>query len=165
LRNHYLLDRILYVIILLMSEEEKIVPTEQDTSQLSDKPETQAIKPWVIVVITVLILAAITTAVYFLMNASPTTTSKIRDIFIIFMALEFGILGIALVVLLVQLAKLVNLLENEVKPIIASTSETINTLKGTTEFLSENLVNPVIKLNSYMAGFKKVFDLLKIIRK
>jgi hypothetical protein len=81
------------------------------------------------------------------------------------MALEFGILGVALVVLLVQLAKLVNMLENEVKPIIASTQETLNTLKGTTEFLSENLVTPVIKLNSYMAGFKKVFDLLKIIRR
>lgn len=148
-----------------MSDEEKIVPVEQNESPVSEKKVAQGIRPWVIIIIAVLILAVITTAVYFLMNASPETTSKIRDVFIIFMALEFGILGVALVVLLVQLAKLVNLLENEVKPIIASTAETINTLKGTTEFLSENLVTPVIKLNSYMAGFKKVFDLLKIVRK
>ena len=75
------------------------------------------------------------------------------------------VMGVALVILLVQLAKLVNLLENEVKPIISATSETINTLKGTTEFVSENLVEPVIKLNGYMAGFKKIFDLLKIAKK
>jgi membrane protein implicated in regulation of membrane protease activity len=148
-----------------MIEEEKIVPAKENTVSAGEKPEVHSIKPWVIIVVAVLILAIITTAVYFLMNASPETTSKIRDIFIIFMALEFGILGVALVVLLVQLAKLVNMLENEVKPIIASTQETLNTLKGTTEFLSENLVTPVIKLNSYMAGFKKVFDLLKIIRR
>jgi hypothetical protein len=69
------------------------------------------------------------------------------------------------VVLIIQLASLINLLQNEVKPILKSTSETVNTLRGTTEFLSENLVEPVIKLNSYMAGFKKVFDLFRIIRK
>jgi hypothetical protein len=75
------------------------------------------------------------------------------------------VLGAALVILLVQLAKLINLLENEVKPILAATSETVNTLKGTTEFMSENLVDPVIKLNGYMAGLKKIFDLMKIVKK
>jgi hypothetical protein len=60
---------------------------------------------------------------------------------------------------------MVNLLQNEVKPILEATSETIDTLKGTTQFLSENLVDPVIKLNSYVAGIKKALDLLKIFRK
>jgi hypothetical protein len=38
-------------------------------------------------------------------------------------------------------------------------------LRGTSEFLSENLVEPVIKLNSYLAGLKKLFDLFGINRK
>jgi hypothetical protein len=112
----------------------------------------------------ILILAGIGVAVYFLLQpGSPTST--IRDIFIIFMAFESLIIGAALVVLIIQVASLINLLQNEVKPILQSTSETVNTLRGTTEFLSENLVEPVIKLNSYLAGLRKFFDMFGLNRK
>jgi hypothetical protein len=112
----------------------------------------------------VILLAAIVVAVIFL-SKSPAAAANVRDIFIIFMALESLLVGAALVVLIIQLASLINLLQNEVRPILKSTSDTVNTLRGTTDFLSENLVEPVIKLNSYLAGLKKVFDLLGIIRK
>ena len=148
-----------------MANDTEIVDVEFEKEPKVEVSVASGIKPWLIIVIAVVILGLIGAAVYFLMQADAGTTTKIRDIFIIFMALEFAVLGVALVILIIQLAKLVNLLENEIKPIIASTAETINTLKGTTEFLSENLVAPVIKLNGYMAGFKKVFDLLKIIRR
>lgn len=148
-----------------MAEETDLMNVEIENEPQAQKSASRGIKPWMIIVFAVLLLAVTATIVYFLMRADAGTTSKIRDIFIIFMALEFVIIGVALVILIIQLAKLVNLLENEVKPIIAATSETINTLKGTTDFLSNSLVVPVIKLNSYMAGFKKVFDLLKIVRK
>jgi hypothetical protein len=112
----------------------------------------------------ILVLAGIGVVVYFLLQpGSPTST--IRDIFIIFMAFESLIIGVALVVLIIQIASLINLLQNEVKPILQSTSETVNTLRGTTEFLSENLVEPVIKLNSYLAGLRKFFDMFGLNRK
>ena len=99
------------------------------------------------------------------LSSHPAAASNVRDIFIIFLALESLLIGAALVVLVIQLASLINLLQNEVKPILKSTSDTVNTLRGTTEFLSENLVEPVIKMNSYLAGLRKVIDLLGIIRK
>jgi hypothetical protein len=103
-------------------------------------------------------------AVYFLLQpGSPTGT--IRDIFIILMAVESLIIGAALVILMIQVASLINLVQNEVKPILQSTSETVNTLRGTTQFLSENLVEPVIKLNSSLAGMRKILELLGIKRK
>ena len=102
-------------------------------------------------------LALIALAVFALLQ-DGSRTANIRDIFIIFMAFESLIIGAALVVLVIQIASLINLLQNEVKPILKSTSETVNTLRGTTEFLSENLVEPVIKLNSYLAGLRKFFD-------
>ena len=110
----------------------------------------------------VLLVAAIVVAVYFLATAPEGVTATVRDIFIIFMALESLLVGAALVVLMIQLASLINLLQNEVKPILKSTSDTVNNLRGTTEFLSENLVEPVIKLNSYLAGLKKLLDLFNI---
>jgi hypothetical protein len=112
----------------------------------------------------VILVAGIVTAVYFLVK-SPSTASNLRDIFIIFMAFESLIVGAALVVLIIQIASLINLLQNEVKPILQSTNETVNTLRGTTEFLSENLVEPVIKLNSYLAGLRKFFDMFGLNRK
>ena len=109
----------------------------------------------------VVFLALVALAVFALLQ-NDTRTANIRDIFIIFMAFESLIIGAALVVLIVQVASLINLLQNEVKPILESTIETDNTLRGTTEFLSENLVEPVIKLNSYLAGLRKMFDIFGI---
>ena len=112
----------------------------------------------------ILLLALLITVVIFL--ALPTTnTEKIRDIMIIVMALEFMFLGVALLVLIVQLATLINLLQNEIIPIVESTNETANTLRGTTVFLSENLTEPVIKLNQYLAGLTKLIQLLGLTRR
>lgn len=109
----------------------------------------------------VIILAALAVSAVFLVQASPEVTSQIRDVFIIFMALEFLLIGVALVILIIQLAVLTNMLRNEVKPILDSTNETVNTMRGTVTFLSNNLVDPVIKLNSYLAGLKRLMDLLR----
>jgi hypothetical protein len=115
------------------------------------------------VVFILIILALVIGGVYVL--AQPTTpTDRIRDIFIIFMALESLVLGFVLVILIIQLARLINLLQNEIKPILDSTNETVSTLRGTTEFLSDNVVEPVIKMNEYFAGFQqalKVFGLAR----
>ncbi len=115
-------------------------------------------------VIGVLLIILIVLAVIFLLQPE-TPTDKIRDIFIIFMALESLIIGGAMVVLIIQLATLVNLLNNEVKPILDATNETIATLRGTTEFLTENLVEPVVKLNSYLAGIQKLLDMVGLKKK
>ncbi|MBA4380415.1 MAG: hypothetical protein C0393_07045 [Anaerolinea sp.] len=106
-------------------------------------------------------LALIVLAVVGLLQ-SGEQTAIIRDIFIIFMAFESLVIGAALVILVIQVASLINLLQNEVKPILDATNETMNTLRGTTTFLSENLVEPVIKLNSYLAGLRRFFELFGI---
>ncbi len=112
----------------------------------------------------IVILAGLGVSVYFLLQPG-TPTERIRDIFIIVVALETLVIGVALVVLLVQLASLINLLQNEVRPILQATSETVNTLRGTAEFLGENVVEPVIKLNSYLASLQRVLELMGIKRK
>jgi len=131
------------------------------TPASGQKPESNRGRIVLIIAIVVIILAAIIAAFVFLIRADPGVTSQIRDVFIIFMALESLIIGAALVILVVQLAVLINLLQNEIKPIIYSTNETVNTLRGTVTFLSNNLVEPVIKINSYVAGAKKLVELVR----
>ncbi len=134
-------------------------------------PEEQAAaetrRRWMIVgivAVALLVVAGIVAAVIFLSRDSETT-ANIRDIFIIFMAFESLIIGAALIILILQMASLINLIQNEVRPILNATSETVNTLRGTTEFLSENLVEPVIKLNSSLAGMRRLFEMFGLRKK
>lgn len=113
----------------------------------------------------VFFLALLIGFLVYLFVADAETTARIRDVFIIFMALESLLIGFVLVILIVQIARLTNLLQNEIKPILDSTNETVSTLRGTAQFLSDNLSEPVIKLNEYMAALKQLASLLGLGRK
>jgi hypothetical protein len=101
----------------------------------------------------------------FYLTQPTTDTAVIRDIMIIFVAIEFMVLGVAMVILIIQMATLINLIQNELKPMIDSTNQTVNTLRGTVVFLSENLTEPVITLNEYGAGLVRLLQILGLVRK
>jgi heme/copper-type cytochrome/quinol oxidase subunit 2 len=137
-------------------EKNSSLQDQNDYPELSDS-ETQNKKYIILsIVIIVAIIALVVLATIFLLRAPEETTAQIRDVFIIFMALESLVIGVALVILIVQLSTLINLLQNEIRPIINSTSETVNTLRGTAQFISEHLTEPVIKINQFMAMVKKL---------
>ena len=112
----------------------------------------------------VILLVLLGVAIYFLLQPGAPT-DKIRDVFIIVVALESLVIGVALIVLVIQLASLINLLQNEVRPILKATSETVNNLRGTAEFLGENVVEPVVKLNGYLAGLTRMLELMGLKKK
>lgn len=118
-----------------------------------------------VIIAIIVILASIVGSIVFLMNQPTGEVARIRDIVIIFMAIQSLLTGLALVVLLIQLARLINLLQNEVKPILDSTNETVSNLRGTTVFLSDNLVEPVIKLNEYLAGITQLLQVIGLTKK
>lgn len=110
-----------------------------------------------------IVIAALAAIAIYFMVQNPAVTTVIRDIFIIFLAIESMFIGFALVVLMVQMARLTNLLQHEIKPILESTNETINTVRGTAIFVSENIVEPVMKINSYIAALSKFFEFFDIL--
>ena len=145
----------------------QLTPPPEGVDQLPDATELTAEQKraviGVVIAFIILLVLIIATTIYLL---QPTTdTAKIRDVFIIFMALTSILTGLTLVILMVQLARLTNLLQNEIKPILDSTNETLNNLRGTTNFLSDNLVEPVIKLNEYTAGLSQFMQALGLVRK
>ena len=112
----------------------------------------------------VFILILVGVGIFFLMQPA-TPTDKIRDVFIIVVAVESLVIGVALTVLIVQMASLINLLQNEVRPILNATNETVNTLRGTVEFLGEEVIEPVMKLSGYLAGLTRMLELMGIKKK
>ena len=140
--------------------------SQNETSQITDEKTQSRVKSKVVwvVIAGLIILSALITGIVFLARTDSLTTSHIRDIFIIVLALESLIIGAALVILVVQLALLINLLQNEIKPILETTRRTVNTLKGTTAFLSEHAVKPVVNLGSMAAGIKRLGEIIGIIK-
>ncbi len=116
-------------------------------------------------IIAVLFLAAVVIGIVYLSGKDAETTGRVRDIFIIVLALESLLIGAALVILMIQLAVLTNLIQNEVKPILTSAKETASTLRGTSQFISRRAVAPIISVTSALAGFRKLSDIIGFIRK
>ena len=137
-------------------------PEETTTTNGAEKRSRNIVTIIIIGIVVLLILLGL--AIYFLLQPG-TPTDRIRDVFIIIVALETLVIGVALIILIVQLASLINLLQNEVRPILTATNETVNHLRGTAEFLGENVVEPVIKLNGYLAGMNRVIELMGIKKK
>jgi hypothetical protein len=80
--------------------------------------------------------------------------TAVRDVAIVLLALESIVIGVLLALMLLQLRKLARLLSEEIRPILNTTHETVDTVSRTTAFVSTNVVAPLIKAQSYTAGAK-----------
>ena len=138
--------------------------TPEQVAELREQERKQKLILTSVITGIIFLLILIIVAISYLML--PTTpTDKIRDVFIIVVALESLVIGVALIVLIIQLASLINLMQNEVRPILIATNETVNTLRGTVEFLGEEVIEPVMKLSGYLAGLNRMLELMGIKRK
>lgn len=137
-------------------------PPPPESSSASPSPEQLKKQRQIVfsIVAVVVIFLTLTIAAIVWLAQPSTATDKVRDIFIIFMALETLVIGFVLVILTIQVARLINLLQNEIKPILNTTNETVNTLRGTVLFLSDNLAEPVVKANEYMAALQTLREAL-----
>jgi hypothetical protein len=107
------------------------------------------------IVVSLVLMILFTASVLWAAKYHADTIEALRDIFIIVLALESCLFGIALMILLVMVIRLVNMLEFEIKPILERTNETIGMVRGTTVFMSENVVKPMTTASSYMAGIRQ----------
>lgn len=146
-----------------MSDDPYATPIQ--SSDQDQKSEINA-RVWLVIAsLFLLVLIAGVVLAVIAMVQNPAATENIRDIVIIFMAIESLMIGVALIVLIIQLARLTDLLVNEVKPILDSTNDTLGTIRGTTHFLSKNLVEPVVKMNSSFAALRRAAELLRFRRR
>lgn len=86
-----------------------------------------------------------------------------RDIVLFIIAIQ-GILIIGgISILIVQIARLVNLIQAESVPIIESTQETLKETRATAQFVSKHSTGPLIALQSAIAGLLAFLgEILKI---
>jgi len=136
------------------------------SSETHDLESSQQQKRIIItLVVVVLVMLALFIGATYVLLMPGIDTARVRDLFIIYMGFQSLVIGLVLIILMIQLARLINLLQNEIKPILDSTNETVSNLRGTTAFLGDHLVGPVIKLNEYLAGLSEALGVFGLIRR
>ncbi|MCK5635352.1 MAG: hypothetical protein KAI06_09705 [Anaerolineales bacterium] len=141
--------------------DKEITPVDTSTPVEAVPSKTRISPIWIALgVLFFLVLIAGVVLAITVMVKNPAQTETIRDIMIIFIAFESLIIGLAIIILLVQLARLTDRLRYEIGPILEATNETIGSLRGTTKFLSKNLVTPVVKANSTFAALRRAIELV-----
>jgi hypothetical protein len=118
--------------------EEASLMSETPASDVPPEGSHQARNAVVAIIVVILLLTAGLVAIAAVLAAHADTAGPsvrvIRDLLIIVMALEMVVIGAAFVVLLVQVARFINLINNELQPLITATSDTVNTVRGTAVF-------------------------------
>ena len=102
-------------------------------------------------VIMLLLVAGLVLFGMFLLR-NPDLTRTLRDLVIIVLALEMLVMGIAIIVVTVQLARLLHLIRHEIKPILEQASDTIVALRSIVRLVNDSVAAPVVKLGGTLAG-------------
>lgn len=156
------------------------LPTASEPGLEAESPAERLARRWFIggaIVAALLLIGLIVVMVFLSINAyqaaragigpSPggVVVGLLRDAAIIFVAFETLIIGLLLIVLMLQLQSLIVLLRDEIKPMLEAANETMTTVRGTTKFVSHNLVSPVMKWSGNLAGARRILKEITHLRR
>ncbi len=96
----------------------------------------------------------------FVLMVQAHATGTVRDILIILLALESLAIATLSLYLIYQVILLVKMMRDEIKPLIKSARETVNSARGTTTFVSQKIVSPTITISSTMARLTRMARVL-----
>lgn len=98
-------------------------------------------------------------------SAGSVVVGLLRDTAIVFVAFESLVIGILMIVLVLQVQSLIVLLRDEIRPMLEAANETMTTVRGTTKFVSHNVVSPVVRWSSTLAGMRRILRELSGLRR
>ena len=108
--------------------------------------ETSKWKWWALLAILVLglIVVGICYGLYQLGGADQAPLERLRDIVIIFLAFQLLLVTIVLAGMAAGLIFLIVVLKDQIIPLLRELTETARRVRGTTEFMTEEAVKPII---------------------
>jgi hypothetical protein len=118
---------------------------------------------FIVIAAVVVIGLALLGAGYFL-YWRPDMTTFLRDVAIIVLAFETLMVIFFLGVMTVLLIYVILTLEREIKPVLNATSETVYTVRGTTTFVSDTVVSPIMSVASMVGAVKGAAQAIAALR-
>jgi len=137
---------------------------ENDNGSLSSPPEQTSdgsgrsislIVKLSAAILILLILALLAFALVAALTAAETWAPFLqifRDVLIIIVVVEAVLIVTAFAILILQAAGFIIMLKTEIKPILDNARETTRLTKATAEFVSQNSVDPLIQIKSFISG-------------
>lgn len=132
------------------------LPDETLTASSADKKSrrTMTIIGITAAVIVILIIVG------FVLMIQGGATGVVRDIVIIFLAVEsLALVGLT-VFMVIQVTLLVRMVRDEVRPLIKSAQETANSARATTQFVGKHIVTPTANAAGNVARVTRMFRVL-----
>jgi len=127
---------------------------EAQSPEARTSMDPRAKKMIFIVSIAVLVIVALLVVAGFFLYSRPQATTFLRDIAVIILAFETLVVIFFLGVVTVLLIYVILTLEREIKPVLNATSETVHTVRGTTTFVSDTVVSPIMRAASIVGAVK-----------
>ena len=106
----------------------------------------------ILIILIIILVVAVICIIFWGLVTHASFTAVLRDISIIVLSLVTGVIGIFLAILIFQMQSLIVLLRNEIKPILDSANQTVSTVRGTSTFVSDAVVSPMIQILSFSSG-------------
>ncbi|MDE2819487.1 MAG: hypothetical protein OXN94_14405 [Chloroflexota bacterium] len=106
-------------------------------------------------ILILLILALLAFALVAALTAAETWAPFVqifRDVLIIIIVVESVLIVTAFAILILQAAGFIIMLKTEIKPILDNARETTRLTKATAEFVSQNSIDPLIQIKSFISG-------------
>ena len=128
--------------------------SEVESLEVRTPMDPRAKRMIVIDVIAVLVIVALLVVAGVFLYSRPQATTFLRDIAVIILAFETLVVIFFLGVVTVLLIYVILTLEREIKPVLNATSETIYTVRGTTTFVSDTVVSPIMSAAGVVGAVK-----------
>ena len=129
--------------------------------ELSAEPVDK--RPLIIGIVVSLVIIVIFVGIGWFLFINPVAAARLRDIFIIYLGLGAFLVILLLIALIVittylvlKVNDLVQLLDREIKPMLAKMQGTLSTVRGTTTFVSEQAIQPMITTFSSVTAVRTI---------
>ena len=106
------------------------------------------------VIVILLIVALLALGLYGVCGTSDDGLRCLRDVAIIVLVLETFVVTLLLALIVLLFGRLVTTIHDEVTPVLQSAKRTVDTVQGTTTFVSDTIVAPLVGLAGLGAGIK-----------
>lgn len=139
------------------SEHAVIPPGEDQESEKGSRTKLYAI---IAGVGSLVLFVLLTIGLYALGDSSQSALERLRDIAVIYIVLMCLILVIIMVAATAALIYLILQVKNQVIPMLDELTGTINRVRGTTEFMTDEAVKPVISAAGKVAQWKAMLKVV-----
>lgn len=109
-----------------------------------------------VIVVLLVILVLLGLGLYAACGQAPEgqLVACVRDVAIIVLVLETFVVTLLMLVLVLLFSQLVTTIRQEIMPILRSAKRTVDTVQGTTTFVTDSVVAPIISAAGLVSGVR-----------